>query len=428
MALVATALSSCWFQTQLLPLRSDIRILQEEHTPSFDAILEKLGIVQQQSYNRTPVPWDEFLLLPPTKLEIDNYFRFNPPPASQIGRLERLWTCRNTTRDKKLIYLHMARSASSTLRAMLRGYAHYCSAGIAIVTQCVDLAIPFMKGNDAWANGAYSSHVEQPCKLITMTDRQGYDYPANYTSTVSTQLLQENEVDILTGHLPLGSDFYWRQDDATATAGAEATSSNHVDDTQYVVFFRHPLYKFVSEVLMQHGSSQCCETVDDAMAWIRTIVSSQLELGVYHDKWTRYFITPQQNHWLYSRGVSLTNERRVNLTLSNLVHHKVLVGIVEDMTASLELVRFVLDGDYQIQQLFDFFSDTEKIDTAINNGLMATSSKRTNAVVAAIRQNATLLEMVNEYLQYEHRIYEYALVIHKRQTEWLSSHQLTLMS
>jgi hypothetical protein len=443
LALVATALSPFWFHTELLPLK-DIRALQEENErslasvqlfPSSSIRIKHFGRVKQQqqqqqpqSYNRTPLTWDEFLLKTPSELEVENYFQFNPPPAnSQIGRLEPLWTCRNnvTPRHKKLVYLHMSRSASSTLRALFRGYAHYCNAGIAIVTQCVHLATPFMQGNDVWANGAYSSHVEEPCKLVTLMDRQGNDFPTNWSSTVSTQLLQEHEIDILTGHVPLGSDLYWtrQQQQQEEQQQQQYAADQHVD-SQYVVFFRHPLHKFVSEVLV-FNHSYCCETIDDSVASIRNIVSSQLlELGAYRDKFTRYLITPQQHQWLYSRGISLANvERRVNLTLSNLVNNNVLVGIVENMPASIQLLRYILDGDHQINQLFHFFSDSEKIDQSVNGGQMAISNQKTTAVVAAIRQNATLLEMVNEYLKYEYRIYKYALMIHKRQDEWLSSLQ-----
>jgi hypothetical protein len=356
--------------------------------------------------NRSRVARDEFMNKRLSEAEIASYFRFDPVPKD--ATLERMWTCSDNGtpkdgRSKKLVYLHVSRAAGMTVRTLFRAYADYCKAGLALVSHCLDLGLEYMQGYEYWANGKGSQRAGENCFMSYSVNRTGHQSPFG-PGPVNTAFLKES-IDILAGKIPLGSDQYWMD-----------SRGEHVD-VQYVVFVREPLQKFVSEVLYANRLRNL--TVNDAVELIGTYTASQRSLGRYHEKYSGQFITPEQRHWATSHGVLWSPDRRTNLTLANINNKNILVGVTEHMQQSVKLLEFVIDNEHEVPSLFKFFGSDERL---LVRGKLGTKNM-TEPVVQQIRNNATMLGLVMEYLKFEEIIYDYCLQLHDRQYQWFQEYQ-----
>jgi hypothetical protein len=376
----------------------------------------------ESSFKRSEITYDEFYKRPPSMSSLSSFFHFDSSLYNESKiRVEKLWTCSAANKssaesleilprtEKKLVFIHMTRSAGSTIRAFLRAYASLCSMGISMVGQCVDLGFEFMSENDVWSNGKGSHLAGRQCTLNSAVTRDGRNPMVNGgISNVSTAILKKVEVDILAGSLPLGClDNF-------------SHSQRHPVDVQYVALFREPLSKFVSELILR----------------LRTIYGHQIELPIekvvsiiekyvderimsehaslhYYDKYSNYMITPKQKAWVENEDVEWTPERRVSLTLRNMYSKNVVVGIVDDMASTFDLLNFMLDGTNQISALFRFFRSED------NFGNSNATRNFTTAVVDRITGNDALTSKLNEYLRYEYQIYEHALILHSKQLDWV---------
>lgn len=161
---------------------------------------------------RTWVAYDEFFKKPPPDDLVQDFFAFRLPSYSSLPAVQPFWTCQmNTTRQGKLVYIHMYRSAGFTVRALLRAYAQFCGTGIAFVSHCLDVSLPSMEGQEFWINeGISSPRRGQECWLSYLQNRTGQEYLVNKSNSVSTALFEANQVDILGDHLPVGSLQNWK--------------------------------------------------------------------------------------------------------------------------------------------------------------------------------------------------------------------------
>jgi hypothetical protein len=356
--------------------------------------------------SRVAIARDEFMNKRLSEVEIASYFRFDP--VEKDAALKRMWTCSDPGippdgRSKKLVYLHISRVAGMTIRTMLRAYADYCKTSLALVSHCLDLGTEFMQGDDHWANGKGSRRAGQNCFMSYAVNRTGHQTDfATATMAVTTTFL-ENNIDILAGKIPLGSDQYWMN-----------SRGEHVD-AQYVVFVRDPLSKFVSEFLYANRMRNL--TVENAVELIGTFTTSQRALGLYHEKYSGQLITPEQKNWATTHGALWSPDRRTNLTLANIANKKILVGITERMPESVQLLEFVIDVENEVPNLFKFFGTDERL---LIRGRSSTRNM-TEPVLAQIRKDVVIMALLKEYLKFEDRIYDYALQLHERQYRWYQS-------
>eukprot|EP00542_Grammatophora_oceanica_P003349 CAMPEP_0194056152 /NCGR_PEP_ID=MMETSP0009_2-20130614/59153_1 /TAXON_ID=210454 /ORGANISM="Grammatophora oceanica, Strain CCMP 410" /LENGTH=115 /DNA_ID=CAMNT_0038705397 /DNA_START=9 /DNA_END=353 /DNA_ORIENTATION=+ len=115
--------------------------------------------------------------------------------------------------------------------------------------------------------------------------------------------------------------------------------------------------------------------------------------------------------------------------MSNLVENKVLIGIVEHMSDSLELLQHVLDMDDELLPAFELFGMNTTATRRNNNGTSTTASKRTitankskkfstRQVVTELKRDVEFMTIFEEYVKYESLIYEFARVeLHERQVQ-----------
>lgn len=316
---------------------------------------------------------------------------------------EPMWSCRDTDRKNKLAFVHIFKTAGSSMRSLLRQYGEKCSAGVAIVVNCAPVKPETINtGNWAKSFKYRSRHHGTLCKLKSTGYRNhtsvsnagpGHDVPIN------TTYLKEANVDIVGGHITMGTDQYWKDEEG-----------QHVD-MQYLTFFRESTRKVVSAALYMNPNL----SFDEAVEKVKERVRKNVAKGAYLDN-SNYIITPAQTAKL--RNVTLTYEDRANLMMQNLKENKVLVGIVEHMSESLEMLQYLVDKDGDLDDMFESFgmilpgaNKTKEI--AIKNPSTLSSS----AVLAEVKKDEEFMKVMREYVKWDTNVYQFALDMHQRQYE-----------
>lgn len=329
-------------------------------------------------------------------------FDFRVPEISHAyGHLEPMWTCMDRMalngREKKLIFVHVYKTAGSTIRTLLRGYALGCHAGLAVVVGCSGLSAESIEGG-IWRNEA--GEKGKRCLLKRVVQRDGKEtLPSSHTNTS----LLEQHVDILAGHIAMGSHYSWRKNGSGETV-----------DPQYLVFLRDGVHKFVSGILYRSPDI----SMDEALSKIRKRVADARKHGNYYEKYSTYFLTPEQRRYFRQQGHHLTLEERVNLTMANLVNSNAIIGIVERMPESLELLKHVVDRNGELQKFFEHFGlkskgkDKEAGKRVINKSVISSS-----AVVSVLEEDEEFMRELKEYVKYDDQILQFATKLHLRQYE-----------
>jgi hypothetical protein len=347
---------------------------------------------------RGTINHDEFFHTNPSTFGLPEQLRFHPADweteKSRL-KLQPMWSCDDdpSTRRNKVFYLHMSRSAGSTMRSLFRAYSKVCQRSIASVNICVDLGIESTFGNDQWQNGELSPYAATECLLSGPTTREGDTIESQLNGRVSSQFLADNDFDILTGNIPLGSNMWTEQ------------------AVLYVAMIRQPLARFVSEMIFRYGSERM--SIPELAALVQRTTTTRLQRKNYRDSYTSYFITPEQKKWADVENIELTTETRTNLALNNLVSNNILVGLAEKLPESLQMLQYAIDSKNEVDNLFSFFaSPTETVSVMQGNN-------RTKEVIRAIEEDETLHSNLRELLKYETKFYEYAQQLHEHQYKWM---------
>ena len=378
----------------------------------------------QSKNNRIPrkgtrprVSKTEFFGKSPPQDVLDEYFQFEPIDWQRDKnrlRLRPAWQCTQFPSDgksqpsTKFIVLQMFRSESSTLRAFFRAYTAVCGRSMALVSQCVDLGVEFMQGKDIWRSGKTSPRAATDCWLTSAVDRQGNalsSNPEGMKDRVNTAFLQEHDFDILAGSLPLGSHESWLKD------------YSHEVRIQHIVMLRDPLEKFISHCLTLNKAKNDL-TVEQAVALVNRTASAKLDSGTYFQSLCNYLITPQQRDWVYREFIEWTPEQMVNLALSNIFMHNILVGMADRLAETVQMLAFVLDKEHEVSNLVTYFSSTEKL-KATKSFTRMDNEYRTKAIAEAIRRDDMVSVTLGKFLQYEQEIYDAARKLHLKQYEWM---------
>lgn len=359
----------------------------------------------QSSQKRSFVAKDEFFHKPATSSLVEEYFKAQLPDwqaDKERLRLKPTWSCSNDPLTTKIILLHMTRSAGSTLRPFFLAYGSQCQRGVALVGMCVDVGIETMEGDDVWMNVKDSPQAGNECWLNYVGDRTGARLNTTATA-ISTAYLRKNNIDVLGGHLSLGAGSSW----------ANETRKQPL----HVIFFRDPLTKFMSQMAVAKSLGKL--SMEHTLELIRNRAKEGLEKGHYRDSVTGYLITPQQRAWVESQNVQWTQERRQRLALANLFRFATLVGLVERMPESWKMLQFVLDKNNEMSSIFEFFSSPERLSATMEAAGYNRTGDVTEAIVNAVKADQPTMDLLNEYLSFEMRIYEYAKQLHEHQYAWL---------
>jgi hypothetical protein len=319
------------------------------------------------------------------------------------GEMEPMWSCRDPNslqgRKKKLVFLYMYETTGSMIRALLQEYAQMCHAGIALIFLCTWVSFFSLERGD-WQNG--HGHHKDKCQMRRAASRDGTEF--NDMPHVSTSFLEQN-VEILAGHLPIGSDHSWKNDAGT-----------HVD-VQYMTFVRDPIHKYVSGIPRL--------PMKETVASIKRTVSEAVNAGLYLDQYSTSLIMPIQRAVFDLYGITPTHEESANLAMKNLAQNNVLIGITERMSESLEMIQYVLDKDGVLDELFENFGRKDA-EGNVKETRVTQSRLLTANIVEELEKDADFMSAMREYVKYEEQIRQFALAMHWRQYESIQSQKRKL--
>lgn len=196
----------------------------------------------------------------------------------------------------------------------------------------------------------------------------------------------------------MGIDQFWKNDEG-----------QHVD-MQYFSFFRESRRKVVSAVVFMNPKI----SFDEAVQLVKDRVRKNVAHSVYLDN-SNYIITPAQQakYW----NTTLSTEDRAKLVIQNMIENKFLVGIVERMSESLEMLQYLVDKDGELDTLFEKYGKvppgTNKTKAVIENRSKLSSSE----VLAEVEKDEEFMKEFGEYVKYDEMVYKFALEQHMRQYE-----------
>ncbi|CAB9527706.1 unknown protein [Seminavis robusta] len=365
------------------------------------------------------------------------------PVQQQNSIIDPIWTCsssNNTSNtgthhnNHKLVFVHVFKTAGMTMRELLLRYAVACHKGIGIVSECSGLdtfnnsssvSSSTTTSASIWHNG-FGSKQGQPCWMkalprsnhdndndnnTPMSPQQSSSPQQMDTDTVATKL------DVLAGHVPLGVDEW--------LVPLDNNNHHHYRTTvTYLAFFRHAIDKFVSGIMYQKKDQNY--SYPDILELIKKRVKGELHQNKHREGYSAYLLTPTQKQHFYTKKKS-TVEERTQQILRNIQEEPILVGIVERMPESLQLLQFVIDSRQEQTPLFEKFgmvTQEAKVHIDDSNNNNPSQKKRNNPskystskVVQELKKDEELWPLLQEYVKYDTLIYERALQLHKQQYE-----------
>lgn len=309
-------------------------------------------------------------------------------PANASDLIHPIWTCSKKleNKKKKLIFVHVYKTAGSTLRRLLFLYGKSCDHPYTDIVSCSDLSHESinesMTNKDAlWKDRKTGS----PCTNKHTTDIEETRVISKHS--MKTSDLITYEVDILAGHVSLGVDRYWHTD----------FSRTNPVEAQYVTFVREPLHRFVSFLLYAHKNQHWSK--QEAYDYIKKRVIEENEAQNHINVYSHYLLTPLQ------KEVDLSDSEEIVQIKENFISYNMLVGVVKHMDESLSLLQSVIDPELKCTDMF-----FERLQTKTNPSTLSSSE-----LVRMLSEDEAWVSMAKEFLKYEYEVYDFAVKIHKKQ-------------
>jgi len=311
--------------------------------------------------------------------------------ASRI--IQPLWSCnrfKNRTEKKaKLVFLHVYKTAGSSIRALLREYSKRCHTSTAIVTHCTYLTSQSLVGGGSWMNSLVlnSSNyntINSSCILKDTVDRHShFSKPIN--STVNSSYILDH-VDILGGHFPL--------------LGVLATNNN----LRYFTFFRNSVDKFVSGNIFSSHKKKLKITKDSIVNQIKNEVNNEIRQGSYFLDTANYLLTP------FQKNLELDISAKAELIMKNLISYGILIGMVDRMSESLELLHHIIDNSNKVNRLFFQYGMRRK--SRRHRQRNTSRSVSTLSVIQELKKDEKFYEKFLKYVKYDQMVNDFAREIH----------------
>lgn len=324
-----------------------------------------------------------------------------------------MWSCKDTDRKKKLVFSHIFKTAGSSMRSLLRSYAKSCNAGYVTVINCGAVRLDSLDSGNNWIKDEKYRRPQHgtECKLKDTIFRNNTEIAqSGDLSPINTTYLEEANVDILSGHVSVGIDENWKDD-----------QGQHVD-VQYLTFFRESTHKFVSAVLYLRPKL----SFEEAVAHVKETAKRRLEAGDYLSDIAN-MMTPVQRAEFRKKNITLSHEEGANLMIQNLKEKNILVGIVERMSESLEMLQHVLDKDGELDSMFEAYGKIPPGSTATKEIKANKSRLSSSEVLAEVEKDEDFMKNVmQEFVRWDAKVYQYALDMHMRQYEALQQRNPTV--
>jgi hypothetical protein len=356
------------------------------------------------------------------------------------GIPSRFWTCQRDSADteqkkRKLFFVHIYKTAGTTFRQFFRNYSHICNRRAVTIRCTTVLSESLANQTSEWmltavAAGRGPGYTAGPCvagdfidgesnisarKSITSSEEIETYNKKQHTrlfENLSYSELQKYDVDIISGHTPMGlhSNWYTKKEKEVVTP-------------LYITFFRDPVDRFVSgqlqenKALVKMGKEETWD-FETALGYIVKVIKKRKKS---YDGLSGYLMTPAQKV-----GQNITLAEKKNIMKSNLVDLPVIIGVIERMADSLDLLRYAInsDGNALVDKMIDSL-DYQPIQNKTNGSRRRLLEKNkskisTSALVREIQKDTKLFAILKSALRDEYEVYDYAMDLHKQQVERLS--------
>lgn len=298
-------------------------------------------------------------------------------------RIPPLWNCSSSPPSSlpltKLVFVHIFKTAGSSMRTFLAAYGRYCHRSVALVVRCGGLSSRYLN-ETVWRDSAHHS-----CGLT-----YAYDPKSGRESSKGGKVGSEEfrRADIVGGHLPLGVH--------------QSLPPQHRQKVQYITFVRDPLHKYVSGRVYSSRHNRNY-TANVAVERIYHEISHRYSHGDPYDRYSSYLLAPWQ------RDDKPSSEQRLKRMQDNLVEMNVAIGVVERMSESFELLQYLVDDARELNRVFQSIQSNELL--VRNKSPLSTSDliRRLKARDPDFERQARVV------LQNEYRLYDFAQMLHQRQ-------------
>ena len=293
------------------------------------------------------------------------------------------------------------------MRSLLSSYARKCNAGYVTVVNCGGASLDSIENGNWRKEEEFKSRFHgTQCKLKKTVFRNNtveVHTDASIEVPINNTYLREAQIDIISGHVSVGTDHSWEDD-----------KGHHVD-VQYLTFFRESKRKFVSAVIYLRKDM----TFEQAVARVKEAAKDRLAKGQYLTN-VNSIMTPTQRDDFSKTNISLSPEQEANLMIQNLKEKNILVGIVERMSESLEMLQHVVDKDGELDDLFEKFGKIPPGANATKEVIKNQSRLSSSEVLAEVEKDEEFMKIMREFVKWDEMVYKFALDIHTRQYEAFS--------
>ena len=326
------------------------------------------------------------------KLQLSSNVRYTHDLAAQAVE-PTTWVCGEMDRRSILdpvtnqrpffAFVHVYKTAGSTVRGFFREYAQVCKKSLALVISCHGLTV-------------------DECKL-----KQVLNAPRSIKSVNSTVLREQ--FDILGGHFGFGM---------TDDIFTNTKSSNN--GVRHLVFLRQPMARYVSHILFKSNHGE--HTVQGVAEYIKNKIRSSRKNGEYVSSIFKYLLTPEQREMNYEQGESKeeTIAHKARLSIDNLVRYNAIVGMTETFPQSMKILEQVIGRSAsspmkadKVNELFSryYFGRDVTRNVSNRNGITTTS------VMNELMKDEGFMNIFREFVKYEQLIVDFAMDMHLMQLE-----------
>ena len=301
------------------------------------------------------------------------------------------WKCSSSSpspssSQKKVIFVHVFKTAGSTFRTFFDNYGAQCGRGVTTIIHCSDLTSKSLNEKNPrkkWRPKCTIKKTQtRSKKVISQGKKATRDHLQKYT-------------DIAIGHMPYGIHKRW-----------VVKPNKEPVIPQYITFFREPYVKFVSGRLFDNRNKHW--NLNQAVTFIKKDIRERYKEDKYFNGYKSYLTTPDEK-----KLQNISQEEWMQFVKKNIIESHTIVGIVEYMSESLELIQSVIDVDREQTSSFKQLISPEK--PMKKNQSSLSSSK----IVGILKEDKEVFEILTELLKYEFEIYEFAIQVHRLQVEEL---------
>ena len=147
----------------------------------------------------------------------------------------------------------------------------------------------------------------------------------------------------------------------------------------------------------------------------------------FHSKYATYLLTPQQ--YQQAQKQNWTMSHQVQVMKQNLIDYNVTIGVVEEMTRSMELIQQLIDPLHQADRFFGRYGSNRGGSDAASNTTTTTSSTASSTTrsknISPLSSTLILqtlqatdrqtYERILHYVKWEQEITDFAMALHQVQ-------------